>query len=267
MRRYGFRTRVHRFAFKLALWLGIAAAVVAATGKVDVNAIPPSFAPLKPSIIRVQSWIWWLSPLLILLAGVFTWIRKQIGEPWVWGAIHHLMNTYRDFVFSEEKQETKHHHRVTLFRHCPWYHPYCLRRLPWGARLVPVARSGHTTQKTDTTFRAPDNADKAEGFAGKAWAKFATIIIDNLPDLEADQSDEAIREYAKKAFFSEEWVRRRIAEGRVNARSFCGIPIRVNGIEWGVIVIDSRSPVAVKRVAEGQYEVMGKVLSKLLERV
>jgi hypothetical protein len=266
MRRHGLRAKIYPTLHVMALTMNAAAVLVAGASRVDASGL--SAVPiLRPTFAAIHTHVWWIVPLFICLAALFSTIRKHVGEPWVWDTIHHLMNTYRDFVFSDERNENRHHHRVTLFRFHRVFHYPCFLVWPWESRLIPVARSGHATQNTDTTFVAPDDADRAEGFAGKTWATFSTMIVNDLPDLDTDSSDEAVQFYAKQAFFSEDWLRRRIKAKRINGRSFCGIPIRVKGREWGVIVIDSRSPKSIKKEAEAHYDVMGKVLSKLLERV
>jgi len=136
-----------------------------------------------------------------------------------------------------------------------------------GDRLMPVARSGHTSQKTDVCFLVPEDPQLAEGFIGRAWSSFQTLTVTNLPDLYVDDDDESIREYAKKCFCTEKWIRDRLEKHRIMGRSFCGIPIRVKGVEWGVIIIDSRHPKSLTKDGEKFYDLMGRSLGKLLERV
>ncbi len=267
IRRYGLRTKIYLVIGTIAWAVGIAGTLVASFSKADVSKIPAGLSFVIPTIVGIQGRSWFLGPICGIVAGGCVLIRKRIGEPWVWGAIHHLVNTYRDFVFADERQENLHHHRVTLFRHYRWWeYPCCFKR-PFGSRLIPVARSGHTTQQSNIAFLVPDDADKSEGFAGKVWATFSTLIVSDLPDLSANPTDEKIKEYAKKVFCTEDWVRDRMIRNRIMGRSFCGIAIRVKGIEWGVIVIDSRSPKSIKKLGEKTYDLMGRSLGKLLERV
>ena len=140
-------------------------------------------------------------------------------------------------------------------------------RWPFRSRLIPVERSGHISQKSTATFAAPDDADKAEGVAGRAWRTFRVLIVANLPDLNAAYTEAGIREYAKKTWIDAKWVRARIAQRKTLARSYVGIPIRVDGKPWGVIIIDSLHPNSIETLGTPFYDLMGKTLTKLLERV
>jgi transcriptional regulator with GAF, ATPase, and Fis domain len=107
----------------------------------------------------------------------------------------------------------------------------------------------HTTQKTNTIFLAPDDAENAEGVAGQAWSSDQVIIVKNLPVINRDSTDEKVREYAKRTFTSEAWVRKRFGR-RQRSRAICGIPVEVNNERWGVIVLDSVRPDSIKDSAQ-----------------
>jgi hypothetical protein len=267
MRRYGLRSKIYP-AFGAIAWVsGISATLLDGLGKADVTTFPSSVQPLKAMIVLAQGQEWYLVPALAIITGLCVVARNRIGEPWVWGAIHHLVDSYRDFVFSDFESDNLHEHRVTLFRFYRWYQYPCLLHYPWTDRLMPVARSGHTSQKTDVSFRVPTDPQQAEAFIGRVWTAFQTLTVVNLPDLYVDSSKDKIREYSEKCFCSEVWIRDRLTKRRIMGRSFCGIPIRVKGIEWGVIIIDSRHPRALGKDGEKFYDLMGRSLGKLLERV
>jgi hypothetical protein len=266
MQRFGLRTKVYPALGGLAWLFGLAGTVAAAAGQQDPKTLPATVAGFAP----VFSWLkdaWWLVPGLGAAAGIAAFSRKMVGEPWVWHAIHSSVESYREFVFREERGEPIDHHRVTLFRHFHCYEYPCCLKWPLERRLIPVERSGHLRQKTAVDFPVPDSADGAKGVAGQVWRTFKTIVISDLPDLSGNPLEDDIKEYARLTWSDVEWVKDRMRKKKSLARSFCGIPIRVKGREWGIIVIDSRSPTAVKRSTEDFYDMMGRSLSKLLERV
>ena len=261
------RTIVYRVVSVLAWFFGVAGAMVGAIARADTSKIPARFAWLAGGIAAIQGVTWILFPSLALGTAALIFIRKQIGEPWVWNAIHDFLDGYRSYAFLTLSQDPLHHHRVTLFRRRPAWHPRCLFRFPIGAKLLPVARSGHTTQRSAAAFAVPDDADRAQGVAGQTWARWRTIILTDLPDVYAAQVEETISDYAQKTWCSAKWVKTRIRRDLPLARSFCGVPVRVKGRHWGVIVLDSRDPTSLEESEEDFHELMGRTLGKMLERI
>ena len=219
-------------------------------------------------------------PTLPVLLVLGHWTCHIIGPPWVWGAIHAVLNEFREHAFhATGVRDPLHYHRVTLFRfcRCRWLFPlhswrsvcwpWGVGRWPWSGWLVPVARSGHTTKTRSTIFLAPDDADCAEGIAGQTWTTNTTLPVSNLPLINEEASPEDIGFYAQQTFVTEQWIRARIAV-KALPRSLHGIPVEVNGRLWGVLVLDSRSEAGIKMNRAGKLvSVMGVVLDKLLERV
>jgi hypothetical protein len=183
------------------------------------------------------------------------------------------LDEYRREFFDKQPGidgQPRHFHRITLYRYA-WH--WCFRGLPWSGWLVPVARSGHTSRSGLPTFKAPINKpDDAEGIAGQAWVNWGTVTLSDLPDMhENTPSDESVAEYARQAWVSEKWLRRRIGtSGRSNARSFLGIPVDVKGKKWGVLVVDSRISAEIvnpETLGQNPYRTMMGVLVRLIERV
>lgn len=233
---------------------------------------------LGTAIGYVQSEAWWLLLLLSGIAGSSKIICSHIGAPWVWRTVQTTMDELYKHAF-RSNADPSHHHRVTLFKHklcrlriSPWrlvYWPWGRGRGPCSGWLVPVARSGHTTQRTKTVFLAPDDADAAEGIAGLAWSCNKMIPMSNLPDLYTDKQDAAIQTYAEKTWLAPNLVKKRIEKRLSHARSYLGIPIEVKGNRWGVLVLDSRSPDGIRppdNLSYDAYKVMAKFLERLLER-
>lgn len=239
-----------------------------------------TWTPLLAIILKyIQSEAWWLLVMLGGLAGTSKIVCSRLGAPWVWEIVQSMVGELNRQAFRNNANDPSHHHRVTLFKHVRcrfrvW--PWRSRFWPWGPGhwpcsgwLVPVARSGHTTQRTKTIFMAPDEADHAEGVAGKAWSCNGILHKSNLPDLYSDTSKENVAAYANETWLAEELVQKRMQEGLSLARSYLGIQIEVKGKRWGVIVLDSRKPDGIltpKGRGSESYSVMAKFLGRLLER-
>jgi GAF domain len=174
--------------------------------------------------------------------------------------VHYLLDTFREHAFEKERGAPLHYNRVTLFKHVRFRWALC--KWPWSGWLIPMERSGHTTQKSRTAFLVPDNADLVQGIAGQTWAQNSVVMVNELPDLNGSPSPERFDEYARKTWVSVRWLQRRSQHGR----AFCGIPVEVKGRMSGVIVIDSRSPDAIDQEAVKVYRLVGRYLGKLLER-
>ncbi|NUQ01148.1 MAG: GAF domain-containing protein [Armatimonadetes bacterium] len=224
-------------------------------------------------------------------------LRARIGEPVTWRGVQETLDAVRDQIF--EKGQPAHQNRATLFRFVNWcwVMPHCLDpertlwrllkptgkawkpwtwrwscaeyRWPWSGWLVPVARSGHLTQKTKTRFLAPDDG-QAEGVAGYAWTTKETVTICNLPDLndESRIDDNAVETYAAQTHTSVDWVRARRAQKGNFARSLVGIPVLVKQKPWGVIVVDSdRDDITHRGHLNSLARPAAQILSALLEGV
>jgi len=250
------------------LWLQVAAGgliiLVGTIAKLDTKAgdkVAAKWVVAGAFVKWIQGDGWWLFPTVLLLSGLLGLLRKLTGPPWVWGTVHHYLDVFAEDCFFGESSDPLHHHRVTLFRRVRWRWSWC--KYPWSGWVVAVERSGHTTRDHISSFRAPDDADQAEGIAGKAWTTRGVIRISNLPDLQADPTRAAAKAYALATHISEVAAHRR----RPRSRSLCGIPIEVKNKRWGVLVLDSRSPEGIKSDSELLYRPVAKFLGKLLERL
>lgn len=268
-----YRTGLRAPCYTAAGWIAIASGVVGAFVGASLKADPKDWPSIATPLLAVQGSTYWLVPLCALTTGGLTAFRRVIGPPWVWGAIHEFVDSFRNHIFKHQEDDALHHHRVTLFQFCPWWRwPCFFVKVDLNAKLIPIERSGHMTKKSKCYFLAPDDGDSVFGVAGAAFTRQKTIVISGLPEITTDSTKEEISLYAKLGYVTEDWVRERIDRMRKNpnagfARSYCGIPIKVKGKVWGTIVIDSRHPTAIDDADEGVYELLGRSLSKLLERV
>lgn len=239
------------------LWL-VVFAVALIGGALKANPKKATFAPIASFLTGVQDSAWYLLPVL---AGVSTALKfgtSTVGSPWLWDAVHVALNELRDCAFESFKDEPVHYHRATLFKKKTGP---SFRTKHWRtARLVPIERSGHTTQRTSVLFLIPDDADHAEGVAGLTWAQDGVYRVSELPDLSADPPSDDWKRYAEATGVTVEWLR----QERPHARSFCGIPVQIKGKPWGVIVLDSRNPQKIE--GDDAYALSARVLGKLLEK-
>jgi putative methionine-R-sulfoxide reductase with GAF domain len=106
-------------------------------------------------------------------------------------------------------------------------------------------------------------ADRAEGIAGLTWAQNSIVRPQPLPDVANTTNEAVLQEFANKTNVSLAWVKER----RPAARSYCGLPVSVDGNLWGVLVFDSRQPdiMDVEKVQHA-LEAFAKTLSPLLRR-
>jgi hypothetical protein len=212
-------------------------------------------------VLETSQQLGWVAlPLLAVVSGALGLVRTYVGPPSTWKTLHHFLNVFREESFKNVKEDPEHHHRVTLFKYVRYRWWFC--RWPWTGWVRAVERSGHTTHRRGIVYRAPDEADDAEGVAGRAWVTKRVILVSKLPDLHTAPSEEDFRVYAEQTFVSVAWAKKH----RPSARSLCGIPVEVSGTPWGVIVLDSRDPDGVAK-NKAEYRTFAKYLSKLVERI
>lgn len=246
---------------------GFATGVVAAMLKADVGWVQKNIPYAAGFVTWAQNTGWLILVVGIALAGGAKALRHFIGPPFIQGMIHTILDQMKALAFEpvacQDPPDPSHYHRVTLFK------AVGSKRLPFlpgtcKAWLVKYERSGHTTQKNYPSFRIPDDADRVEGIAGKTWAATKVIKISELPDISQKATPEEIAEYARRTFIDVEVVKDRMTRGMSLARSFCGVPVEVKNVPWGVIVFDSRQPKPIEAIKT--YESFAKVLGHLLER-
>jgi transcriptional regulator with GAF, ATPase, and Fis domain len=90
------------------------------------------------------------------------------------------------------------------------------------------------------------------------------VIVTGLPNLQDAPTEADFTRYAQETWVSADWLKTEPP----SARSFCGVPVEVNGRLWGVIVLDSRGDNAIKRRSVNlYYRLVAPFLGKLLERL
>ena len=220
-------------------------------------------------------------PIVLTIGGsaIVVWLLRWRGNPWFWDKLQALLNRCQEVAYDRFKGHIKDHHRVTLFRHQTWYldwrHPFCPGgqpwswkdgRLPWSGWLVPVLRSGNTSQRTRAVFLAPDAGSKAEGIAGKAWASNSIAYVDKLKAPDRSSNDRKKKVYARRTNCSDAVVESYVKDGRSLPSSIGANMVEVNGKPWGVLVFDSADPDGVTGEVMTNFTVAMLSISQLLEK-
>ena len=224
-------------------------------------------APFIASATRIgQDWAWVVILVSLVARWVCDWGLGVLGKRVLMPVVKEVLDRFRDGVFPEKKGDHA-HHRVTLFLH----RGLLLRGFdrkhggwPWSGWLVPIARSGHTAQKTKVRFLAEGGTDRYQGIAGKAWATRRDMApATSLPDLHHQDVTEAdFAKYAEDTHVSLDSVKKRLPR----ARSLMGFVLaRYHGSPWGVLVVDSRNPDLDQERAKREFRNHGEVLGRLLE--
>jgi hypothetical protein len=251
---------------EVCYWIAIlSTALLSFVAKLDVASLTGHFDPLIPLLIWLKAHSWWIV-VSSMGAAILAVIKKNVAAPWVKIAVKHILDEMRHHAFNSVANGPNFHHRVTLFRHVksPCWRAACSLRWPFGGWLIPFARSGHLTQKISVCFRAPDQGDDAEGVAGQAFAQDVTLPVEDLPDVSTNACSETqLRNYARLTFVDLDWLR----EERSTARALIGIPVKVKGEPWGVIVVDSRATqIPDRENVVNAYVLIAKVLGEVLNR-
>jgi hypothetical protein len=219
---------------------------------------------------QATEYAWWLIVLASLLVGLCLQTQKACGSSEVWDVLHSLLCGTQRLVFAGGGRSVGDFHRVTLF------HARCYRnkwdicgmiaeafqgRPRW---LVPVARSGHTSQDTTTAFRIGDSDEECAGIAGQCWFRKQNVSASALPDLYTNSRDKDFRTYAKQTHVTPEALK----EKPPHARSFLAYPIQVKGELWGAMVFDSRSPDPIDQTCVDQTcELISNHIGNLIEKI
>jgi hypothetical protein len=225
---------------------------------------------------------WWFLALCLCVPAIAEWTRGRLRNPLITAVAKQLLNAFQAEVFEEIRGDDlrEHLHRVTLFRHIEWFWPrprlwrdVRTRKLkfscpgPHRGWMVPMARSGVTCQRTAAAFRAPDNANNAEGVAGFVWSGMTDWFQQDLPTITTASDQAAIESYAKETKVQPEWVHERLSMGLPLANAYYAIRVSVREQPWGVIVIDSTGGKLPTDRIEQLARPLRRILSTVLEEM
>jgi hypothetical protein len=274
------RNRLQRFTFFIGSYLDLLnGAIIVGYG--SIMAVEsgtyqkwPQPLPAWIELAQKNSLLVWF---IVAASAFLGWYLRRRGDPWIWDKLQELLDEFQEVAFQEFQNHIKDHHRVTLFRYRKWCWnlttpmtdgrwPWRWGRCPWSGWLVPVLRSGRTSQNTKAIFLAPDNGDEAEGVAGYAWASNKVFVVTGLPQITKNSKDAQVVKYSERTFCPAPIVRDYVARGRPLPRSIGAMPIEVNNKPWGVLVLDSRDDQGVTDNLVRDFSLMVNSISHMLEK-
>jgi hypothetical protein len=154
-------------------------------------------------------------------------------------------------------------HRITLFRVAPRWMPFQFARALWRKvpgrptlpklaqtvlhteythKLVPCLRIPASGKRPDRVFYVHEHYEEnCQGVAGLAYARGRLATV-QLPDLHAPGvTDATFEAYAKLTNDSIKIVKQQL----YYSQRIAGVTIYVDGVRWGLLVLDSNDPAAV----------------------
>lgn len=263
------------WAFRWGEWAAIGLIVVTgATGLVPIEFVGwPKTAPLHRWIHEQSIWI---TTVLSLVAGACAAFAHRIGSPRMLQILQGILADLQRTTFCNlDGDQTGEHHRVTLYRWQQWclfpgfresiFWPWGPRNSPWSGWLVPVVRAGPYTRPKTVFLAKGGGKGEFEGVAGATYFSQAGFLdISELPDV-YNSSPEDVRNYATQAHVPIEWLEKRMNRNRPCARCFRSIRIEVDGVWWGVLMIDSReTKLPSPQTTRQRFDTIANVFTVLL---
>ena len=149
--------------------LGVTQAVLAVLSAIVAGLLKASPPDVKQHlgdnaagvVIWFQTQAYWTVPSMVLVVGILQLVRTRLGNPRQWKVVQFALDQFRSRIFDDVRDARDNQHRVTLFKRVRWC--WCFRKYPWSGWLVPVARSGYTSQHSSSIFRAKESGDDVEG--------------------------------------------------------------------------------------------------------
>lgn len=235
----------------------------------SLKANPEDFGFVQPFVQWMQSAAWLVVVCGPITIAVLQAMRRKFGNPWAWEAMQKCLDEFSETVFGDIDEPVD-HHRATLFRykkfHICWNEP-----LTSGGWLVAVARSDHLSKRRIRKFKAPDNGDKCEGVVGMAWRRRSWVRIPSaseepLPQITRSSSIADIDNYASRTGVSAEWIQNQIQQSRAISRSYAALQVKLKGKPWGVLVLDSKSPLPIDDEKLKAFKAYANLMTPILER-
>lgn len=172
--------------------------------------------------------------------------------------VEKVLNVLVTSIF-EEQNRAEHVYRATLF--------LVKRSRCFGCWLGATARSGHTYRRLTTVFSIdPEARAHNTGYAGECWRQSGQTIMSHrpLPDQRRDNlsGDDRVQ-YKMEGWLADEEFNALAVKSRV----FLATGIKVDGVIWGVLVLDSTDPEALPatRTGRGQETIDAERRRRTLE--
>lgn len=253
---------------------------------IDIKTSP--FADWPTWIISALQWQQGHSLILLTICAssyLITYIgRRQIRSPRLTKVLKNVLDDAHSLAFPLHQGDPMHDHRITLYQrrnimYMPlgkrdweekkWYQPHNwwgTDNKPWSGWLIPIARSGHTTQKLRTVFLADKNRARSEGVCGQAWEIKKGIKVDSITAVNEKSKQGTISKHCRQSYGIPEMVQKRIEEGFNGRRSIAAIPIIIDdGDVWGVLCLDSISAEGIGDDFSSDFIPVVQGIQRLLE--
>ncbi|WP_196138764.1 hypothetical protein [Aliikangiella sp. G2MR2-5] len=242
----------------------------------------PEFGRYFVGFVHKYQWYFFLLIITLVVLGFF--IKKLAGDEWAWNRLQFLIDAYQEKVFKKFSDDPRHFHRVTLFQyqkfrwrlgtrpgrfenklfHKIW--PYKKESHPLSGWLVPVLRSGHTTQKASSVFLCNKDHAVAEGIAGMIFIRSGTTVTQPLPVPSQSAGKKEIKKYCTESSITIDRYYQMFRNGQPPPATIGGFPIEKNGKLWGVLVLDSTSETGVDTSSIDDYSILISLIGQILER-
>ncbi len=163
------------------------------------------------------------------------------------------LDGFFEAYFADMTESERYDSRITLFRANRSKH-----------LLKPYCRSGTQSQRGIQPLKIDsDHEEGNEGIAGQAWFRNVTVSPPPLPECPNPWSDQdvACQDYARHGVLSHS----KAARLHVKSRSLVATPVRdCKGNQWGVLVLDSRTPDGIDPQKEPLVKAFAATLGKVL---
>src|SRR5271163_3909622 len=95
----------------------VISAIISACLKANPSDLQGNWALFSSPLRWVQDRAWIILLALAIYLLIAELVRRLVGPPWVWKAIHNLLDLFQQYAFREQPGGMLHNHRVTLFKY------------------------------------------------------------------------------------------------------------------------------------------------------
>lgn len=194
------------------------------------------------------AWGWLAVPLLGLASLRIASLRRKLDRSLQDEFVIETLTRFHEIVKPAGADHTN--FRITLFKYkeCKWREA---KGLEVGGHkstgyLVAVARSGPFRNKSRSKWHVSlDRPSLNEGFAGLVFGTGTVHLKEQLVIYQTLVKNQGARDaYARATGVSTEWLDAKLqtSEAAELPRALWGSPVEIEGVPWGVLLVDSTMP-------------------------